>query len=252
MVQWACYSAAVFLSVGLLAGCQSNQTGSTSDSKPTAGASPAPAVVKAPEAAPSSPAAPSQAKSEQAAPSSPAAPSQAKSEQAAPAAPAAPALAKTDEAPAAKQVVRIKAGLGTSYKDSAGNVWLPDQGFDGGETIEREGELSIANTADPAMYRTEHFSMTAFTYPLPNGKYTVKLYFAETFEGIEAPGQRVFSFSVQGHEFKDFDVWVKANGPRKAYIETVPVEITGGKLEITFKAQVENPEVNAIEIIPET
>ena len=222
-VQWAYYSAVVFLSVGLLAGCQSGQAGSASDSK-AAGASPAPAVAKAPEAAPS--------------PAAPATPPQAKSEQA--------------TVPATKQVVRIKAGLGTSYKDAAGNVWLPDQGFDGGETIERDGDLSIANTADPAMYRTEHFSMTSFTYPLPNGKYTVKLYFAETFEGIEAPGQRVFSFTVQGHEFKDFDVWVKANGPRKAYIETVPVEVSGGKLEITFKAQVENPEVNAIEIIPET
>jgi hypothetical protein len=148
--------------------------------------------------------------------------------------------------------VRIKAGLGTPFKDSAGNVWMPDQGFDGGETIEREGDLTIANTADPEMYRTEHFSMNSFSYALPNGKYTVKLYFAETFEGIESPGMRVFSFNVQGREFKDFDVWVKANGPRKAYIETVPVEVTGGKLEITFKAQVENPEVNAIEIIPET
>jgi hypothetical protein len=180
-------------------------------------------VVKAPEAAPST---------------------------AAPATP--PPQVKTEQAPATKQVVRIKAGLGTPYKDSAGNVWLPDQGFDGGETIEREGDLAIANTADPAMYRTEHFSMNSFSYSLPNGKYTVKLYFAETFEGIESPGMRVFSFNVQGHEFKDFDVWVKANGPRKAYIETVPVEVTGGKLEITFKAQVENPEVNAIEIIPET
>src|SRR5215831_7197681 len=55
-VQWAYYSAVVFLSIGLLAGCQSGQTGSASDSK-AAGGKPAPAVVKAPEATPS-PAAP--------------------------------------------------------------------------------------------------------------------------------------------------------------------------------------------------
>ena len=92
--------------------------------------------------------------------------------------------------------------------------------------------------------------MTTFSYPLPNGKYSVKLHFAETFEGITGPGQRVFSFNVEGRAFKDFDVWVKAGGPLRAYVETVPVEITGGKLDIKFTPSVENPEINGIEIVP--
>ena len=92
--------------------------------------------------------------------------------------------------------------------------------------------------------------MSAFSVKVPNGKYTVKLYFCETFEGIEGPGQRVFSFSLGGHEFKDFDVWVKAGGPRKPYIETVAVEVTNGKLDINFTSNIENPQINAIEIIP--
>ena len=79
----------------------------------------------------------------------------------------------------------------------------------------------------------------------------VKLHFAETFDGITGPGERVFSFNVQGHEFKDFDVWVKAGGPLKAYVETVPVEVADGKIKITFTPKVENPQVCAIEIIPE-
>ena len=41
-------------------------------------------------------------------------------------------------------------------------------------------------------------------------------YFAETYDGITGPGERVFSFNIQGHEFKDFDVWVKAGGLRTA------------------------------------
>jgi hypothetical protein len=92
--------------------------------------------------------------------------------------------------------------------------------------------------------------MTSFTWPLPNGKYTVKLHFCETYEGITGPGQRIFSFNVQGRDFKDFDVFVKAGGPLRAYVETVPVEITNGKLDITFTANVENPQINGIEIIP--
>ena len=92
--------------------------------------------------------------------------------------------------------------------------------------------------------------MTAFTCKLPNGRYVVKLHFAETFESIEGPGQRVFSFNVQGHDYKDFDVFVKAGGAFRAYVETVNVEVTDGTFKITFASGVENPEINGIEILP--
>ncbi len=146
--------------------------------------------------------------------------------------------------------VRIKAGLTTPYTDSEGNVWLPDQGFADGDTTDRSEDLQIANTKDPALYRTEHYSMTSFSYPVPNGKYIVKLHFAETFDGISGPGDRVFSFNVGGQDFKDFDVWVKAGGANRAYIETVNAVVTDGKLDITFTPKVENPEINGIEILP--
>jgi hypothetical protein len=92
--------------------------------------------------------------------------------------------------------------------------------------------------------------MTAFSHALPNGKYIVKLHFAETYEGITAAGERVFSFNVEGQEFKDFDVFVKAGGVQKAYVETVKVDVTDGKLDIKFTPNIENPEINGIEIIP--
>jgi len=161
---------------------------------------------------------------------------------------AAPAASVT---PVSQTVVRIKAGASSTFTDASGNVWAADQGFSGGDTIERP-DISITNAVEPGIYRSEHYGMNSFSWPLTNGKYLVKLHFAETFEGIEGPGQRVFSFSVQGHEFKDFDVWVKAGGPFKAYVETVPVEITDGKLLISFTSNVENPQINGIEIIPQT
>jgi alcohol dehydrogenase (cytochrome c) len=70
-------------------------------------------------------------------------------------------------------------------------------------------------------------------------------------QGISQAGQRVFSFTVQGKEFKDFDPFQKAGGLRKAYVESVPVEITDGELKITFKQQVENPAIKAVEILPQ-
>jgi hypothetical protein len=160
------------------------------------------------------------------------------------------ATASAQTAPAAK-TVRIKAGKSEPVKDAEGNVWLADQGFEGGQTIERP-DIQIANTKSPDLYRAERYSMDSFSWPVPNGKYVVKLHFAETFEGITGPGERVFSYNVQGHEFKDFDVWVKAGGPLKAYVETVNVEVTSGVIKVTFTPKVENPQINAIEIIPQT
>ncbi len=148
-------------------------------------------------------------------------------------------------------IIRIKAGKFEPVKDSEGNVWLADQGFEGGQTIERP-DIQIDNTKSPDLYRAERYSMDSFSWPVPNGKYTVKLHFAETFEGINGPGERVFSFNVMGREFKDFDVWVKAGGPYKAYIETAPVEVTDGKIKVTFTPKIENPQICAIEIIPQS
>ncbi|HZR20642.1 MAG TPA: malectin domain-containing carbohydrate-binding protein [Verrucomicrobiae bacterium] len=148
------------------------------------------------------------------------------------------------------KIIRIKAGKSEPVKDADGNVWLADQGFQGGQTIERP-DIQIANTKSPDLYRAERYSMDSFSWPIPNGKYVVKLHFAETFDGITGPGERVFSFKVQGREFKDFDVWVKAGGPLKACVETVPVEVTDGKIKVTFTPKVENPQICAIEIVPQ-
>jgi len=217
------------LAIALITGCQTS-------TKPVSGTT-APAPVKT-AAAPAPVPVP---------PPAPAAPVPA-------AAPAAP-VAATAAAPVAAIVpvtppVRIKAGgPATATTDAEGNVWQPYQGFTDGDTFELS-DAQIANTKTPELYRTERYSMTAFSYPVPNGKYTVKLHFAEVYDGITGPGMRVFSFNVEGKEFKDFDIWVKAGGPNKAYVESVDVEVTDGKLDITFTPKEENPKINGIEILP--
>ena len=209
----------VCATVGVLtfvAGCETTDTGTTQSS-----VQPAPAVTTpAPAAVAPAPAA----------------------------APVAPA-----PAPAKSGVIRIKAGSTDPFKDSSGNVWAAEQGFDGGDVVARDAGTAIANTKDAGLYLSEHYSMTSFSIAVPNGKYIAKLHFAETFDGVSGPGQRVFTFNVQGQkEFKDFDVFVKAGGSNKAYIETVPVEVTNGKFTITFTSNVENPEINAIELVPQS
>lgn len=152
----------------------------------------------------------------------------------------------------ATNAYRFKAGASAPFTDKQGHVWLADDGFEEGSTVEHDPAVEIAGTTEPGLFQSEHYSMTAFTAKIPNGKYLSKLYFAETYDGITGPGERVFSFNVQGHEFKDFDAWVKAGGPYRAYVESVPVEVTNGVFRIDFTSNIENPQINAIEIIPQT
>ncbi len=153
---------------------------------------------------------------------------------------------------AANKIIRIKAGSDKPVTDSSGNVWQADQGFADGEAADRAPDLAVANTKTPEVYRSERYGMTKFSLSLPNGKYTVKLHFAETYDGIEGAGQRVFSFNVEGREINDLDVFAKTGGLNRAYVETVPVEITDGKLDIRFTEKNQSPEINGIEIIPGT
>jgi alpha-N-arabinofuranosidase len=153
------------------------------------------------------------------------------------------------EAPA--KIIRIKAGQPTPFTDSSGNVWQAEQGFQGGDITGPDPAPTILGTKDPGLFLTEHYAMDAFSIKVPNGKYVARLYFAETYQQISSPGERVFSFNVQGHEFKNFDVFVKAGGANRAYMEAVPVEVTDGIFKITFTSNIENPQINAIEIVPQ-
>ena len=144
--------------------------------------------------------------------------------------------------------IRIHFGNFEPYTDPRGNVWKPDTGIEDGNTIER-GDIPIANTDMAPIYRAEHYAMTRFVQAVPDGDYTVRLHFAETFDGITDKGQRVFSVKVQDKELKDLDIFAEV-GFAKALIKTFDVSVTNGKLTVLFISNIENPEINGIEILP--
>ncbi len=169
-----------------------------------------------------------------------------------------PTPAKTAEG---KLVIRVACGAYEPYTDKNGNLWLPDEvkapGASltppDGSTVERAEEFEVPNVAFPQIFRTERYSMSAYEFNLPNGKYTVRLHFAECFTGITGPGERVYSFVVQGQKpEKDFDIFKEAGGMYKAIQrEYKGVEVTNGKLRIEFTPNIENPAINGIEIFAE-
>ncbi len=155
-------------------------------------------------------------------------------------------------------IKRVNCGASQPYTDQEGNVWLADQTFKpgadwgaiGGQTVKRWG-ITIEGTPAPELYLYERYNMAGYRFHVPEGKYCVRLHFAETWDGVTGPGERVFSVKVNGQTvLEDFDPYEAAGGFAKPVVKSVPcVEVEDGTLNITFDANVQNPEINAIEIL---
>ncbi len=145
--------------------------------------------------------------------------------------------------------IRIDAGSSASFTDPSGNVWSPDTGFVGGRTHDY-GPIAIAHTATQPLFQTERWGMSAYTLPVANGTYTVRLSFSENYSRITAPGQRVFGVDVAGTSLGTLDVFAEAGGRNRAIVKSAIVTVTGGQLAVTFTPHVQNPMINAIEVVP--
>jgi len=167
-------------------------------------------------------------------------------------------IGEVKPAESTKLTLRINCGATEPYTDKAGNTWLADQSMEpGGKwgavdglTVDR-GDLGIEGTDVPKIYQTERYSMEGYKFTVPNGKYTVRLHFAETYDGITAAGERVFSVTINDQTvLKDFDPFKEAGGYQKPAVKTIEdVLVTNGELAIGFTVNIQNPEINGIEIL---
>ena len=151
--------------------------------------------------------------------------------------------------------VRIVVGH-SPYRDSNGNVWVPDRYFFGGRLSSFGGDLS--KVADGRLYEWHRFGHFHYVVPVATGgKYTLKLYFMEHWFGVQnggigGVGSRVFDVSCNGSTLlKGFDIFREAGS--EPLVETFQhIEPTPqGKIEIYFTPAVNYPSISAIEVIPE-
>ncbi len=170
-----------------------------------------------------------------------------------------PTIVAAASDPAKKFVLRVDCGAFEPVKDKLGNVWAADQelgtgktwGADDGLTIDRP-DVGITGTDIPRIYETERYSMYSYKFTVPNGKYTVRLHFAETFEGITGPEMRVFSVSVPGQAvLKDLDLFRTVGFLKPLVKEYRGVPVENGQLVIGFAPNIENPQICGIEILAE-
>ncbi len=129
---------------------------------------------------------------------------------------------------------------------SDGGTW----GAEGGGVAVREHVLAVHDTPVPDLYRTERFGMDAYVFELPEGVYTLRLHFAETFECVDEAGQRVFDVSVNGQEvLGGFDPYVEAGGfAQPAIYEVRGVRPAEGRIRIGFVGQKQSATICGIEV----
>jgi chitodextrinase len=163
-----------------------------------------------------------------------------------------PLTVTTPAGTGANFALRINAG-GPAYTDSLGNTWVADTGFNTGKTS--LDSSNVNGTADPQLFKTlryDDFTSPELTYALsvPNGNYRVRLYFAETSGSLLGVGRRVFDIDIQAQlAFAKVDIFSQAGGGYKALVLEAPATVVDGMLRIQFIHQVNNPRIEAIEIL---
>ncbi|NER16888.1 PKD domain-containing protein, partial [Spongiivirga citrea] len=107
------------------------------------------------------------------------------------------------------------------------------------------------------LFNRERFDVSSgeemeFVVPLADGDYTVNLFLGNNYGGTSAVGDRVFDILLEGIVVEDNLDLVQYFGHKVAGMLSYPVTVTDGALNISFGHEVENPLINAIEIMGET
>ena len=157
-----------------------------------------------------------------------------------------PAVAQT------QQPIRVNCG-GSSYTDSNGSVWQADTGYNGGSTY--PNTATTMGTNAQALYQTERYGSSTttpltYTFAVANGAYRVNLLFSENYPGTQAVGARIFNVKLNSLlVLQNFDIYAAA-GADAAVVEGFNTTVTSGVMAIEFDRLVQNPKINAIEILP--
>ena len=150
--------------------------------------------------------------------------------------------------------LRIHAG-GSAYRDSKGQTWSADQGFNSGSLSHSAPLVTVTGTTDPSLFKSARVAPASGTelqyqFPVANGSYKVNLYFAETY--YSSKGQRVFDVQMQGaNVISALDIFGQV-GARHALVKSVPVSVINGQLVIRFVRRTNGnvPIISGLEILP--
>ncbi len=152
---------------------------------------------------------------------------------------------------------RVNCG-GPDYTDINGNLWSADvhktatdtwgslswtddyAGLPSFYASQRRTHDLIHGTFDRKLFQTFRYGQHKLRYefPVPNGDYTVELYFVEPWYGrggsMHCEGWRKFDVAINGvTAIKDLDLW-KTAGLNHAHKEAVDIKVVNEKVEVSF------------------
>ena len=106
-----------------------------------------------------------------------------------------------------------------------------------------------------ALFQSERYDTSSrpemqWNFPVSNGNYEVRLYFAENYSGTGSPGERVFDVVIEDIlALDDYDVVADAGAMFVGVMQSFEVEVTDELLTIDLLHVIENPAIKGIEII---
>ena len=166
---------------------------------------------------------------------------------------AGPAIASTPQ-----DSIRILCGsFKDKYIDRAGNVWMGDRYFSGGEASSQPLQL-LARAPDLALYQNFRFGDFTYDIPLRPGNYELHLFFVETHYGpgsLSGGGEtsRMFDVGMNGQPLLHlFDIIKDAGGnyigDERVFKDVAPA--ADGRLHLTFRRLLDSPILDAIAVEP--
>jgi len=141
--------------------------------------------------------------------------------------------------------------------DHSGQLWGIDRFFLGGK--QHSDDEIATGTPDPELFSWQRYGNFSYHFPVPPGKYKLRLLFSESYfgpnnRGKGGAGSRVFNVYSSGTTLlRDFDVFKAAGGANKA-IERVFHGLTPnaqGRIEVVFEPVIQYAFVQAVELTAE-
>ena len=114
---------------------------------------------------------------------------------------------------------------------------------------------SVPSEVPLALFQSERYDNSSapemqWNFPVSNGNYEVRLYFAENYSGAGSPGSRVFDVVIEDVlALDDYDVVADAGAMFVGVMQNFEVEVSDGLLTIDLLHVIQNPAIKGIEII---
>jgi len=171
----------------------------------------------------------------------------------------APTKTRTPTVTATSQLYEqaVDCGAATGYEASDGSYYAPDQAYTTGSWGWSGGQNEkvwtttheIYGTDDDTLYQSQRYTLQAYYFTVPRGRYEVLLRFAEVFPYAHS-GDRVFGVRLEGGlVLNQYDLLAKG-ALYTAWDELFEVDVTDGLLVIAFEQQAPEytPAINGIRV----